>query len=510
MAKKRRRMRTSLRAASKVQERGLTSIAERLAEQPALAIPECRGHASHFKRARKHVLRAWDAREDEDRLAKLARRGHPIARAFAATLFVGLYDPENVVMQNVKTPLGTVAIASRGGAKGNHLLGLQHLEDRRLRLFLVVDLVRRKRLTFYAMPAGGLACAGKEGKPPPEFVQAEAQELGLLKDPEGWGCPHAVQAGERVVLKWKPAGLSLRRCGACAEGNMLHRIVERIAARNVTEAFDVRVELEPLRGPGAAALPASTPTEPAALERYRKGELDDRGLLAAQRAARLVQLRALPGPLFVNDLQAFGSDAGAFIASLKPTPLEAAALRGALEGYAKPVVAERGTPAKVLAELWPERGLAALEAVAGSAEVAREVHAKHDLGAKGVGPALQQAQQRGSRQATDAALPTYRDLPPGPKLADAVARAHRAHGRQAALAALEQGEAPALKGLAHAFELALGAPRAWKYAPLDVELAQQLRPHAERLLAAPPAEYHGALAALARAMGVSEELRRAP
>jgi hypothetical protein len=506
-------MRTSLRSASKVQERGLQALADRLAGEPALALPVCVGHASHFKRAQKAVMKAWEARDDPAKLAKLARGGPPLGRAYAATLLMGQTD-EQVIMLQVNTPFGKVPVASRGKAKAIHLVGMQHLDDRKLRLMMVIDLVTRKRLAFYSMPGGSLICGGKSAAPPAEFVQAEVQGLGLIKDPEGWGCAHAIHAPERLTLRWAPAGTSLRKCGACArEGNMLHTIVQHMAAPRVLEGFEVQVELAPLPAQGSQAveLPTSPPLDPAALERYRKGELDDAGLIAAQKATRLAQLRTLPGPLYVNNGVSFGADLDAFLTSLGPTPLEATALRGALQGHTKAVVQERGSPSKVLTELWPERGRPALEAVASSAAIAEQIFAAHDVGAKGVGPALQQAQARGLREQTDSSLPSYRDLPPAARLADKVARAHRAHGRGAAIAALEQSDDARVKAVVHAFELALGAGQGkeWKYSPTEQDLAHTLQGHAAALLAAEPARYHEHLAALARAAGVSEELRRA-
>lgn len=509
-----RAMRTQLRAASKVQERELQAKAAALTEDPGRIVPACHGHRTHFARAQRGVARVWAIKDHEAKLSFWTRWGHPIARAFAATLLVARGDAEQIIMLQMKTPLGTVPIAVRGKAKREHLVGIQYFDDRKLRLFLVSDLVKKKGLAFYSMPEGGIACGGSQARPPPEFVRAEAEALGLMKDPEGWACAHAIHASEKLTLHWKAAGAKLRKCAACArEGNTLHTIVQHIAARGVLEAFEVQVDLEPLpqKGQAPAELPAKVPLDPSALERYKKGEIDDAGLLQAQRAARLAGLRTLPGPLYANGGVVYGRDVEAFLDSLGPKPLERAALAAVLAGHDKPVVVEGGTPAKVLAELWKERGLAALEAVAGSAEVAKAIYDAHDVASKGVGPALQQAQARGLRHATDAALPTYRDLPPAPRLADAVARAHRAHGKAAALAALERNEDPRLKGLVHAFELALGAGQGkeWKYGPTEQDLARTLEPKAAALLAVPPSEYDAALRALARAAGVSEELRRA-
>ncbi|MCA1813167.1 MAG: hypothetical protein LC624_04355, partial [Halobacteriales archaeon] len=359
---------------------------------------------------------------------------------------------------------------------------------------------------FYSMPEGAgalLVCAGKDGKPPEAFVRDAAASLSLMKDPQGWGCPHAVQQGDKVVVRWPGAG-AFRRCGQCAQGHTLLGIAEHIGAPDALALFTVEVELASLQGGEGLPQPA---LDAAALERYKKGELDDQGLLDAQRAARVAGLKELGKPLLVNDRVVHAS-AASFIASLRPTPLEEKALAAALDGYARPVVVERGTPAKVLAELWPERGVAALTAAGGSEEVARDIHAKHDVGAKGVGSALQQAQQRGARAATDAALPTYADLPPAAWFADRVARAHHAHGKQAALQALGQTAPGVPAGVVHAFERALGhGGQQWKYTPLDLDVATQLEPHAARLIAARPEQYHAALQALARAAGVSEELR---
>lgn len=515
MAKKpkQRGLRTQLRAASKVQERGLQEKAQRLTEDPSHLIPTCVGHRSHFTGAQRAVARVWAKRDSDWWLGFWSRWGNPIARAFAATLMVARASEDQIIMLQVKTPIGTYPVAMRGKAKRDHVVGVQYFDDRKARLFLVRDLVKKSGLAFYSMPEGGIACGGKRARPPEEFVRAECQSLGLGTDPEGWACPHAIHAEERLTLHWKAAGVKLRKCAACArEGNTLHTIVQHIAAKGVLDQFEVRVDLAPLpeKGSMPAKPPSEVPLDKAALERYRKGEIEDGGLLQAQRAARLAHLRTQPGPLFVNNGVTFGRDAEAFIASLQPKPLEQTALTAALAAWDKPVVMEGGTPAKVLSELWKDRGLAALEAVAGSAEVAQQVYDGHDVAAKGVGPALQQAQSRGLRAATESVLPTYAKLPPAARLADKVARAHRAHGRAAALAVLDAEDGASLKGLVHAFELALdaGQGKEWKYSGTEQGLAATLHPDAAALLRAEPAEYHAALQALARAAGVSEELPR--
>jgi hypothetical protein len=516
MAKKpkQRAIRTQLRAASKIQEAALQAKADALMEDPTPLVPVCHGHRSHFWWVQRGVGKVWESRGNLRKLGFRSRWGPPIARAFAATLLAAGGREDQIIMLQVKTPIGTFPIASRGKAKRDHLLGVQYFDDRQLRLFLVRDLARTKGLAFYSMPDGGIACGGKHAKPPEAFVAAEAQALGLLKDPEGWGCAHAIHADERLALHWKPAGVRLRKCAACArEGNTLHTLVQHIAANKVLEGFEVTVRLAPMPEKGASPvpLPAEVPLDPSALERYKKGELDDAGLLRAQRQARVAHLRTLPGPLYVNAGVSYGKDAEAFIASLQPKALEETALRAAFEDHDKPVVVEAGTPAKVLAELWQARGLAMLEAISGSAEVARSIHEAHDVAGKGVGPALQQAQARGQRAAAEAGLPAYQGLPPAALLADQVARAHRAHGRRAALDALEQGAERAPKGVVHALELALdaGAGKGWKYSPTEVDLAQTLLPKAKALLAAGPSDYDAALRALAAAAGVSEALRRA-
>jgi hypothetical protein len=513
VVKKQRGMRTSLRAASQVQERDLREVAERIIEDPGSVLPECRGHRSHFKGASKAIAKVWQFRDDPARLAILTKRGHPFGRAVAATLLAAQTD-EQLIMLQMPTPWGKVPVASRGTAKGVHLLGIQQMADRKLRLFLILAIAKKKRLRFYSLAQGGIVCVGKRGEPPPEFVQGEAQALGLIASPGGWGCAHAVTAPEKLAVRWAAARTAFATCGACArDRNTLHTIVEHIAAPDVLDGFEVEVDLAPLptQGSEPVPLPPKTDLDAAALEKYRKGTLDDAGLLAAQKEARLAQLRSRAGVLLVNSGVNHGADIASFTASLNPTPAESTALRAALEGWDKPIVQERGTPAKVLADLWKERGIAALEALSGDRGIAEQIHASHDVASKGVGPALQQAQARGSRQATDSALPTYAHLPPAAKLADKVARAHRAHGAKAALATLEQeGVDARLKGLAHALELALGSGQgsAWKYSPLELDVARTLQPLAATLLRAEPARYHDALQALARAAGVTEDLRR--
>jgi len=516
MAKKPRAARSRLRAASKVQERGLATTAQELLDHPEQVVPRCEGHRSHFKRDTKGVQRVWEHRDDLDKLASLAKRGPPLARAYAATLvaaFQGEEEGAKLIMLQVPTPFGVVPVVSRGKARAAHLVSMQNHTDRKLRLVGLLELVKKKKLHFFSMPDGGVVCTGREPAPPKAFIEHEARELGLLRDPEGWGCPHAVNAEERLTVRWKAAGLTMRRCGACAgERNTLGVFVTHAAGPRLAEGFEVRVDLAPLplAGSRPVDLPPSADLDPVALERYQKGELSDLGLLEAQRAARLGHVAKLDGPLYVHGGVSYGADLEEFLAALKPTPVEDRALRAALADWKRPVVLEKGSAARLLADLWPERGLAALEAVAGNVEVAKTLYAEHDVSARGVGPSLAKAQARGSRVATDSALPVYRDLPPGPRLADAVARAYRAQGRPAAVAVLEGASPSEPKSVVHALELALGAgaSKQWKYNPTELDLARQLESQAKVLLDAPAERYHEALQALAKALGFPDELKR--
>lgn len=512
MAKKRRR-KASLHSAGKVVEGDILARVRELADDPALATPACVGRCvlfCPFKAARQRNLRVHAARDDPQRLLSFARRGNRLSRAYAAAVLVSREDKLPYIAE-LRLPFGSLPYVIRGKALPLELAGLQHHDDPRARLLAARNAVKSRGLHVYSV-GDRMVCTGKRPMPPREFVEQELDALDLAeRTPGRFTCEHGgAEAGDALVLRWEPASVTVEVCAECAdESNTLHAILEHMATPNPRTEFIVEAPLAPLKGAGAPPPPAAPET---GVRDYLQGAIGDAALIERARAARVAALRAGTGAAFVAGDRWFGSDAAAFIDALEPSDVERAALAAALAGLDRPVVVERASPVRALAEVWRDRGREALRAAAGGDAATADALYHPDATPEDVGDALKRAAARGAKARVQAVLPSFRRLPAPAALADAIARAHRADGADAARRLAQQKASGGRdRGVALAFLRALGSSEGqdWRFSRVDQELADALDPDARALLECPPGEYSDVLARLARAAGATDPVERA-
>ncbi len=508
MARKARR-KAALRSAGKVREGDLLERARALAEDPSLATPICEGPCVLFspvKAAQRAIPRIHAARDDEAKLLAFAKRGNDLARAYAATLLVAKGEKIPYVAE-LRVPTGSAPYVVRGKAKPFFLAGLQNHHDRALRLLALMPWVKKRGLHVFSADRG-LVCTGRRAAPPQDFVEEEMDELGLAERGQGaWSCGH--DEADALVLRWRDAGVEAARCEACAgDESTLERLLRHMAGPKLLAGFEVSARLRPLEGAPVEAA-ADVPEESS--KAYLTGAMHDAALLEAARAARVAALKALPRRLYVAGPRSFGEDADALLAALSPTPAEARALRAALAAHEGPVVLDKPTVARALAELWPQHGLAMLEAAAQSAEVARDLH-KANAGPDEAAELVRRAGREGASRAGLASLPSYQNLPPAAAAADALARAFRAEGHEAAVrAALERASAGRQKGVCLAFLQALGGLKGheWRFSQTERDVAASVAPAVEGLLRGEPGSYHDALREASLRAGETAEFQPA-
>lgn len=504
MAKPKRRKAT-LHSAGKVTEQELLERARELYDDPSLAMPICEGSCGFFspvKAARAAIPRVHAARDDEGKLLRLAGRGNDLARAYAATLLLAKSEKIPFVA-DVRLGGETVPYVMRGKAKPLYLAGLQHHDDRALRLLAVATWARKKKLHFYSADRG-IVCTGKRPAPPADFLAEEAELLGLhAEEGSRYTCGHG---DELVIVRWTGSDAVFERCEDCAgEESLVATLRRHVAAPHVERQFSVRTKLRPLQGADASTTPEVPDDVRAA---YLAGRLNDRALLAAARAARTASLRG-GGPQYVVGDVSYGADADAFLRALSASPDEARALRAALAAHGGGLVLDRPSLARAVAELWPTQGRAMLEAVS-DADTAARLHRENVAPAEAL-DLLRKAAREGAGRAALASLPEYAALPPAAAAADAIARAFRKQGREAgARVAQERASHAKAKGVSLAMLSALSAAQGqdWRFSEADRDVARALAPHAEALLRGDAASYHDALVAMSRGSGETADIER--
>lgn len=506
MAKPKRRKAT-LHSAGKVTEQDLLALARELYDDPTPAIPICEGNCGLFspvKAARKAIPRIHAARDDPKKLARYARSGNDYARAFAATLMLA-NEGKIPFVADLRLPGETVPYVMRGRAKPFYLAGIQHHDDRALRLLAVAKWTRKRGLHFYSADRG-IVCTGKVPRPPTDFLAEEAELLGLKPEgPHAYSCGHA---GEGVTLWWLgiTPEVSFARCLSCTkDGSTMAEVRKHVAAPKGERQFRVEPRLAALGGAGGAV--AST-VEPGVMKAYVSGTLSDAKLLEAARHARIASIKGAGAQYVAGDVH-YGPDVDAFLRALGASGEEETALRAGLAKHGGAIVLDRPTLARLVGELWAEHGPAMLEAVTDRASA--EALYKKEVNADQALEILRKAARQGAGRAALASLPVYGALPPAASAADAIARAFRGQGREAAVrVAQERANIPKAKGVALGMLTALQARQGqeWRFSASDQDVAVTLASHCEALLRGPPESYHEALAAASRGAGETAPIER--
>ena len=519
MPPKRPRRKATLHSTGKVREADLLERARAMADDPSLAMPICEGSCVLFSpaaAARRAIPKIHAARDDEARLNRYASRGNELAKAYAATLLVARAEKIPYVAE-LRLPTGSIPYVIRGKAKPFQLAGLQNHHDRAQRLVAFFPWARKRKMHFFSADRG-VVCTGRDPTPPRDFVEEEMDELELTAQPDGrrYICRHGGSGPGRdaILLRWRSAGVEVERCAECAgKDSTIMTLLKHMAGPRLLGGFDVEARLAPLVSAAGGAAPVVPPLAEELKTTYLKGLVSDAALLEGARAARASSLRAAGTRAYIAGERSFGDDVDAFLAALAPSPAEDRALRAGLAREQGPLVLDKPTVARALAELWPAHGLAMLEAAAGGdADAARRLH-KEKVAPDEAADLVRRAGREGTAKAALSSLPRYARLPAAASVADAIARAHRSGGQEAALkAAQERANAGKAKGVILAFLQALGGGKGqeWRYTTTDQEMAASLAPVVRRLLEASGESYHEALREASLLAGESADFQPAP
>ncbi len=525
---RRKGRKSSVRTPAKTMERELIHRAEKLAKDPSRVLPTIISPCGKdpFAKVLKKMQGVSKYAGDEKRLEKLASRGDPIVRAYAGTLMLGAAG-KAPYLASLKLPQGEVFYAVRGKVAKEKLVGMQWYDHPIYRLLLFLDLaVKRPYYHFYSTK-DQLYCSCKEPRPPSDYVEYAMQQprANISRVGDGlWACPHvdheALRAGDPVTgtylrIAWASGKQTIgicRRCAKSSHDSTLGSITSHMAVPRVEQDFDVRV-LHRLEGSEECGLwdkLSNLPLEKDDLDDYIKGKLDDGGVVDRHLKVIDERLRDHRGPHFILEDHTYCDDATAFVAALDPSDEERLALEAVLPQLDHPLILERATPAKVLAELWDDHGEEMLGAVVEDDEELMERYLEHPDVQSSPSLVLKRALVDHRKRTIINRLPQYGKLPMVARFADRVARAYRTEGTDGALKVVEKerGSEKRIKPVAYAFLLALGkeASKKWQYDRTDIDFAQFLQDKAKDLLEAEPEDYHEALQALLSATGSTERI----
>lgn len=521
----RRRLRvSSIRTATKVQERELIRKAKNLGKDFSLILPECTQECRKcpFDKLSKKLEKIQAYKDDKKKLSWFSKFGDTLAKAYAATLL--LADQDRVSHLAVgKLPTGDVTYAVRGKTRKEKLIGVQHYDDQRLRLLTVLDISQKHGLWIYSTK-DRMICTGRSADPPKAFVeQMIRQNRPTLRGKEGiHTCEHLMPedvenenfSGSVLLIDWLSADRRIAICKKCARAVNSHtygNLTQYIASLKIEDDFEIRAVFKPRCAVHCekCLVKEKIPVAGELLERYINGEIGDLELMDEQDENIAEYLKVNNIKIFINDYLCYGSDYKAFIDSLNPTEDEKKALEAVLESI-ETLITTKATPNKILAEYWVEHGIKALVAVTNDEKIAEEMFRKHSIEKEKPSDILRLGRESVMHRDIISALPAYDKLPSTAKFADEVARLYRTRGKEETVRFIEKAgiEDASIKSTAYAFLLALGEEKreAWQYAQTEKDFGGFLKEYAERLLNCKPDEYHHSLQKLLRASGSTEEI----
>lgn len=512
------KIRVKARIASKVREKDLLENAKLMMDDPELILPECAQDCGScpFRKTRARLLKIQQYKDNPAKLAKFARGGDKLARAYAATIGL-VHEEKTAYLATATYPGGTITYALRGKMPKEKLIGVQNFDSPRWRVLSVVDLVQKKGLHFYSY-GDHFVCTGRYARPPEDYVSMAAESVGATRfEGSAYSCPHTPASVDHIEFNWVSAGKKVLLCDLCAvkSKNTLRKLAEGMAVPKALTEFEISV-VRPLKmvdgGEDCKDL-LNKPTDEDLLEEYSEGRIGDRELIDRHLASVRQSLKSVNTKAYVRGDRCFGADLDAFISDMTQDDVERKVLHGLLSKVQHPVVMDSSdTVNRLLSTYWSEHGKEALSEVVGEALASK--YYKDDEASR-ISPlkVVQQALGEARHTEVSSQIPNYSCLSSYGEFVDEVARAYKTKGQQGAIAVLdgEKSNDHRIRSLTNAFYLALGVTtKSWKFTDSERDYGKHLQQYAKSLLdSAESEEHHEAFESLLREAGCSEDLKRA-
>ena len=518
MAKKKRlpRLRLKARIAPKVMEKDLKEKAKLLRDDPGLILPDCASDCGScpFKRTRKRLEKIAKYKDNPAKLAKFARKGDKLGRAYAATIGL-LHEEKTPYLATATYPGGTIAYAMRGKTDKEKLIGVQNFDSPRWRVMSVIDLVN-KGLHFYSW-GDSFVCTGKTASPPEDYVQHAADAVGAHKlVGDTYSCSHGPEGIDHIVFDWVSADKKILVCDQCAikNKNTLKKLGEGMAVPRVLSEFDIAIirPLKDISGKGGCSNLLTMKVDADLLNEYSEGKIGDKELIEKHLEDVKARLAKQNKRAYVRGDRCFGDDLEAFVKDITQDDVEYAAVMGLLKNVSHPVAVDANSSVNdLLKEYWPEHGKDSLEALL--PETLADKYAKEAESADSPLKVIRKAIREGEREEISSQLPGYSCLSQHGDFVDKVTRAFKTGGAESALSVLDSDTASdhRTRSIKHAFYLALGVTtKSWKFTDEEKEYGKHLKDMAKSLMESTSAdEHHELFSNFLREAGCTEEIKRA-
>lgn len=503
-----------LRRGSGSREEDLLARAKELRKSVDPLLPQCAAGVDpdSFGKLREKLEEVRADREDAKLLERHARWGEPLARAYAGLLRFYL-EPSPPTLLSVRDGANEIHFAPLARVEPELQIAVQGFNDP-IRLLFGYRTFAKKGWHFFATPSG-LVTTGRDPAPPRGYLEARERDLPyrFTSGPHGTRrCAHLAQGepGAYLEVDWPRAGASWRLCRRCTreDAHLFVGLTSACAVPRLEDAVAVNASL------GVSCSDRNCPhqdlTGPSSrLERaYREGRRDDKEFLREFEREAQDRLRPRGRVLLVAQGICYGENAKAFTEALHPTRPERAALERVLPQLDGVFDLPDATASIALERLWKDHAEEIIAAIEPDERQAAQWATEARQTPGRVSDLLRRAAQRVEERERGSAFPRYRRLAPEARLVDAVVRAQRIAGVEAAEKRLftdlpREGKE---RGLAWAILLGMdrATPHAWQFTDTEQRFGAGLRESARALLTAEPSAYHGALGRLMSSAGVAD------
>ena len=513
VTKKQMKIKTGLRTASKVQEKQIVAAGKWLAEHPESVIPKCEvaDRRCDFSKLESKISYISENSGDKALLARMAKHGDQLVRAYAASLLVAL-EGKAAYLVVARGSAGDVAFAYSAKVKREPLIGLQYFRDPHLRLFAYAHLSKKRKVTFFATKES-VFCTPQGGKVPQKFIEETAARLNLPKrDKSGFTCGHNLEELGYLEVHFEPDGPSLRICQKCLtdEKTILPKIVSRVLTKNPLDLLSIHAFVRLDCRTKCEKCPTGNmyEFEYDEMDKYIKGEITDKKMYELAIQNHLSSAGRTDEKIYVIGQVCFGDDPAAFAEALSTTPAEREALAALLRRLKPPVIVQGNmTPNKFLAQHWTEHGPYLMKELIG-----HETEKAPEL-ADNVTPMMVIDKARSARRASQIhdSLPKYKSLGKHSSFVDRIIRSYKSSGVETALRlTVPTGtEDTHQRSIGLAFRIAMGETGIeWQYTKEEIGHAKHLSASARTLLEAEGEEYDLLLRQFIRNAGVQDEIVR--
>ncbi len=491
-------------------EKELLDKAKKLAENPSILMPVCQKpcRKCDFESLLSKMEGVRRFKDDPEKLLSLANWGDQLVRAYAATISLSAAGkiPYLGVM---KLPIGDVSYAVRGKVDKEKLIGVEYFDDPDLRLLAFWDIAEKRDLHLYSSTER-FSCSS-EGPSAPETYVREMIDTSPYRFDRLYNCPHP---DPRVALRiiWKSPDIVILACQDClSDGNLVHHLASRIAARDPTDDFEVEVkyDLECKSKCSKCHIKDSHQLSSNLRTEYFEGNINDTTFVDRFVKEKLVDLKGSGEEIFVAGSKCYGSDRTAFVEQIRGSETEKTVLSKLLSSSRFSIVSASDQAGKIIADLWEEHGEEMLSVIASPPVVSSLLRENSGLSPSQL---IQEARRLEAARGIHSSLPEYTRLGEVGRLADRLARLYKTEGRSsvARLIDKERQREHRLRAVSYGFLVAVGESegKSWQFTKEEMDFGSYLSTFVSKFLQSEGEEYHESLQLLIQASGSIERIER--